>query len=150
MKLTSVKRHIVPAYFDWLQENDPKVFILFALNTADAFVSPDPPADLLMPLSTIDISGNHVRLTGFTLNVNPEAVHNFAVTETSFFFKCRIRGKACEVNVPFESVIQLSCPDLNLDKQFGIDSEFVLTDGKIAKTIEPEVVVKKNHLQLVK
>ena len=126
MQLTPIKRHLVPAYYNWLCENDPKVFIVFVLNTKNAMVSPAPPEQLIVPIETTDPTGKMIKLSGFVINTNPEAVSHFAMSDTDFTLQCRIGGKVHHVQIPFDSVLRLECPNIKLTQGFELDMNCIV------------------------
>lgn len=154
-KPTSPKKHIVPAFYNWLSENDPKVFINVVLDITEVDITPYPPVNVLQKVKLVDQNGEEQEITMIRLNTDPQAVNQFAMTESGISFQCRLTGKVTNCFIPYDAVTDMYCPNSGLSQAFGVDPTLLNLPLKTAKVQEdqpvpPAAAFKKGHLSLVR
>ncbi len=149
---TSPKPHIIPAFYNWLSENDPKVFMGVIIDFPEVDISPYPSDKLLEKVKIAVKEGEELELTMIRLNTNPQAVNNFTIMETGISFQCRLSGVVTNVFAPYDAIIHLYCPDSGFAQAFGLDLELLnQTPEKTPVVVtEKQEPPKRAHLSLVK
>ncbi len=157
--ITSVKRHLVPAFYNWMLENDPKVFITIIMEANGVSVHPYP---LGKDLKKLEANGPNgvLLLTTLTLNSHFEAINSLTLDENAFSFMVRLNGVVTAVYAPYDSVLMLHCPNTGLEQLFNIDVDnvtagntaqgSVTTVTKTEDTVMPKEPVKRGHLSVIK
>lgn len=150
-KLTNQNKHLVPAFYNWLSENDPKVFVHVSMSVPGVVLNPYPRQEAFKSLVVGEKDGKTITTDTIALNTNPMAVSNFMTMEDGFSFSCRMSGTVTMVFVPYEAVFALSCPDTGIEQNFYVEvsvEEVAKQTGITQKQI-PTSERKRGHLKLV-
>lgn len=121
---TSLKKHIVPAFANWMFENDPKVHLCVILDHPEVCIMPYP-AEHFLQKASVFVEDRAVECTLVVLNMHCDAIKNFSMNDGVFRFLCRMNGVVTDVYVPFEAVLKLTCPDSGLGQDFPFELEFL-------------------------
>lgn len=152
--VTSAKPHIVPAFYNWLSENDARVFITIVMEFPGVSIQPYPKEqfkDLVFSYG----EGKTGKLTTLVLNTLPSAVKDFVMNEDGIFFSFRINGTVYHASIPYEAVLNMYCPDSELSQNFGLNLELV----GLGESVEPDKAKvqeeapppkSRSHLQRIK
>jgi stringent starvation protein B len=157
--VTSIKKHIVPAFYNWMLENDPKVYITIIMESSGVHVHPMPRGTDLKKLEANGPNGT-LLLSTLTLNSHFEAINSMTLDENAFSFMCRLGGVVTSIYAPYDSILMLHCPNSGLEQLFNIDVDNV-TIGLVAQgdvsiatntgnKEAPQETVKRGHLSIVK
>lgn len=137
---SSLNKHVIPAFFQWLEENGHNVYLSFV--TAHPLVNmvPQPPEALYQKYQ-FDTGGVVRDVPMMTINMSAQALNVFQMTETGLFLQCRMKGVSTDIFVPFEAIVLVSIPEKSTPEKawvhdFSMDfaRAFVADDG-----IRPEV-----------
>lgn len=112
--------HLAAAVYNWLFENDPKVFLHIAAEHPEFCMNPMPP-DKYFQKTEVRSGFGLVTLKIIVLNINPSAINSFVMDDDAFFFNCRMNGTVTSIVVPYKSLLAMSCPDSDLVHHFPID-----------------------------
>lgn len=137
MTITPLKKHIVPAFINWMFENDPKVHVGFVVDHPDVILDPVPRESKFTSVQ-FRIGIRPVLGKVLTLSLHPEAIADYEVFDQGIRFRCRMDGEPMFVSIPFDSVVQITAPNVGLIQEMGFDLEFLIKEESTA----PEREVK--------
>lgn len=121
--ITEFLPHLVTAVYNWLFENDRKVFLHVAAEHPDFSMSPMGPESCFQ-MADVATPYGATTLKTIVLNIDPSAVGSFTMEDEFFFFDCRMNGTVTSISVPYKALLAMSCPNINLVHHFPMDIEW--------------------------
>lgn len=138
MTITPLKKHIVPAFINWMFENDPKVHVGFVVDHPDVILDPVP-RDSKFTSVQFRVGIRPVLGKVLTLSLHPEAIADYEIFDQGIRFRCRMDGEVMFVSIPFDSVVQITAPNVGLIQEMAFDLEFLVKEESTPEPVKEEV-----------
>lgn len=115
MTMSSIKPHLIRAYYDWIVDNQLTPYVVI---------------DTLYP--GVSVPQEHVHNGQIVLNISPEACRGLIIEKDRILFSARFGGKVEQVFIPPLAVFEIYA------KENGRGSSFPPEDYSTVSPIAPE------------
>ena len=115
MTMSSIKPHLIRAYYDWIVDNQLTPYVV---------------VDTLYP--GVSVPQEHVHNGQIVLNISPEACRGLIIEKDRILFSARFGGKVEQVFIPPLAVFEIYA------KENGRGSSFPPEDYSLVPPVAPE------------